>query len=337
MIRRLALLAFVLVACCSGGDWAVAPPAREGLDPGTLDRLDSDIRLRLPHVRSLLIARHGRLVIEKYYGGATADQLQNIQSMTKSITSAMVGIALKKRLIRSIDDKVLDYLPEYRTSATDSRVQHVTIRHLLTMSSGLDELPLSFDKAVQNPVAEIIKARLIFDPDRGFKYSSAGAHVLGAVLRSATGTGVADYARAELFAPLGMGPFEWYADKTGLQSGGMSGLFRARDILKLGELYLRSGQWNGAELIPPAFVADSVKIHNTGDFYGEKARYGYMWWIAMIGGRGAFYARGYGGQYLMVVPSLDLVVLCTSDWQKPEYPEHFALLETYVLPAAVSN
>jgi CubicO group peptidase (beta-lactamase class C family) len=114
----------------------------------------------------------------------------------------------------------------------------------------------------------------------------------------------------------------------------MSGLFRARDLLKLGELYLRRGRWGDQELLPAWYVAESVKVQNAGEFYGKPVHYGYMWWIDAIAGHDTFRAAGYGGQYLVVVPDFDLVALCTSDWKQPEYPEHFALIETFILPAA---
>jgi len=285
----------------------------------------------------LLIARHGHLVFEKYYGDASRDELHNIQSMTKSVSSALVGIALKKGLITSLDNRIVDSFPEYQNAIQDERMRSITIRHILTMSSGLDEVQLSFDKSFANPVVEIMRQRLLYAPGTGFKYSSAAAHLLGGVLRKVSGQSVLAFAEAELFRPLGMGKVVWYADATGLQSGGMSGLWRSRDILKLGELYLRSGRWRGREIVPPTYVADSVKVHNAGDFFGERARYGYMWWIANIAGHDAFYAKGYGGQYLIVIPDADFVVLCTSDWMQPEYPQHFALVETYILPSAASK
>jgi CubicO group peptidase (beta-lactamase class C family) len=315
----------------TSGDWPVSPPSAEGLNPDALARLDAHVRTELPHVRSLLIARHGRLVFEKYYGDATRDGLQNMQSMTKSVSSALVGIALRKGLIPSLDRRALDYFPEYRDGIVDPRMRDVTIRHLLTMASGIDETRSSFDKGLANPTAEILRQRLLFAPGQGFKYSSAAAHLLGAVLRKATGKSVLEFAETELFRPLGMGQVKWYADRTGLQSGGMSGLLRSRDMLKLGELYLRRGVWNGVEIVPADYVAESVKPQNRGEFYGEPAVYGYGWWIANVAGRDAFYARGYGGQYLMVIPRADLVILCTSDWKQPEYPEHFSLVEKFIL------
>ena len=331
------LLALLIGSLCRGAppaeEWPISTPSQEGLQTETLARMDFRIQADLPHVRSLLIARHGRLVFEKYYGDASRDGLHNIQSMTKSVTSALVGIALQKGLIRSLDDRIVDYLPQSGTKVVDERMKDVTVRHLLTMSSGIDAMQLSFDQAFADPVVEILGQRLLYAPGSEFKYSSPAAHLLGGVLRKVSGRSVLEFAEAELFAPLGIGKVVWYADSTGLQSGGMSALWRSRDILKVGELYLRRGRWGRRQLIPSAYIAESVKLQNTGEFYGETARYGYMWWIASVAGHDAFYARGYGGQYLMVIPDADLVVLCTSDWKQPEYPRHFALVETFLLPS----
>jgi CubicO group peptidase (beta-lactamase class C family) len=318
-------------------DWPDSSPSSERMDAAKLAEMDAYIRAQLPHVRSLLIARHGSLVFERYYADASRDGLQNLQSMTKSVSSALVGIALKKHLIASLDAMVLDYLPEYRDAITDPRVEGITIRNLLTMSTGIDEMQLSFDKALSDPIRDILRQRLIFAPGQGFKYSSPAAHLLGGVLRKATGKAPLEFAESELFGPVGMGHVVWYADRSGLQSGGLSGLFRARDMMKFGQLYLQRGRWTGAELIPTAYVADSVKVQNRGEFYGEPARYGYMWWIATICGEDGFYARGFGGQYLMVLPRFELVILCTSDWRQPEYPQHFALIEKFILPAVAAN
>ncbi len=327
---RFAITVVICLPAACQTDWPVSPPGKQGFDPAILARLDAHIQSKLPHLRSLLIARHGRLVYERYYGDASRDGPHNMHSMTKSLSSALVGIALKKGYIGSLEEKALGYLPGLRGAAADPRAANITIRNLLTMSSGIDEIPLSFDKGRNDPLRDVVGRLLIFKPGAGFRYSSAAAHVLGGVLRAATRQSVFTFAQTELFRPLGMEQITWYADSTGLQSGGMSALFRSRDILKFGELYLRRGKWHGSELIAPAFIEDSVKEHNTGDFYGEKARYGYMWWIADTG----YYARGYGGQYLMVIPKADMVVLCTSDWKRPEYPEHFALMNDFVLPAA---
>ena len=331
------LIAALPVLAHSPAEWPVSSAAEQGLSQDVLSQLDSHVRKQLPHLRSLLIARHGRLVFENYYGDATRDTLHNMQSMTKSVSSALVGIALRKGLIKSLDTRVTSYFPEYRDVIRDDRMSAVTIRHLLSMSSGIDEASLSFDKAFADPVREVLGWRLLFEPGHGFKYSSAGAHLLGGVLRAVSGQSVLEFARAELFGPLGIGEVVWYADGTGLQSGGMSALWRSRDMLKLGELYLRQGRWQRQVLIPAEYAADSVTVHNSGDFYGAHVQYGYMWWIKTISGHRAFWAAGYGGQYLLVLPDVDMVVLCTSDWKQPEYPDHFALVETFVLRSVVER
>jgi CubicO group peptidase (beta-lactamase class C family) len=333
--------AFLIAALTASGqpqdEWPISAASEQGLSQEALSKLDEHIRSQLPHLRSLLIARHGHLVFENYYGDASRDALQNIQSMTKSVSSALVGIAVKKGLIASLDARVVDYFPEYQNGIRDDRMKTITVKHLLTMSSGIDEVQLNFDQAYANPVEEILRWRLLYEPGHGFRYSSAGAHLLGGVLRAVSGQSVLDFARAELLGPLGIGQVTWYADKTGLQSGGMSGLWRARDMLKLGELYLRKGNWQGRKIIPPQYVADSVRSHNAGDFLGTRVQYGYMWWIKKIDGHEAFWAAGYGGQYLMVVPDLDMVILCTSDWKQPEYPEHFALVDGFILTAVAAK
>lgn len=331
------LTGFVASSCTRADDWPVSPPMQNGLDPSRLAQMDAHIQTQLPHLRSLLVARHGHLVFERYYGDASRDKLQNIQSMTKSISSALIGIAIREGLVASVENKVLDYFPEYRDSVTDQRMRDVTIRHLLSMSSGIDAVRGSFDKVMADPLPEILRQRLLYAPGRGFRYSDLGAHLVGGVLRKATGTSVLEFANRELFDPLGMQRGVWYADKSGLQSGGMSGLWRSRDVLKLGELYLRKGTWKGTELISPAFIAQSTTMQNSGDFFGEAVRYGYAWFIKNVAGREAFYARGYGGQYMMVLPKADLVILCTSDWERPEYPEHFALVERFVIPSVVAE
>lgn len=146
--------------------------------------------------------------------------------MTKSISSALVGIALRKGRIQSLDNKSLDYFPEYRDIVTDQRIRDITIRHLLTMSSGIAAVRGSFDKIFAHPIPDTLRQRLLFNPGSGFKYSDPGAHLLGGVLWKATGTPVQEFADKELFGPLGVHRFIWYGDNTGLRSGGLSGLFR---------------------------------------------------------------------------------------------------------------
>src|SRR5512140_1828644 len=130
------LILFGSLACPAAEDWPTCLPADAGVDASKLADMAVHIEENLPHVRSVLVARHGRLIFEGYYGGGARDQLQNLQSMTKSVTSALLGIALKQKRVASLDAKVVDYFPEFAGSITDRRMRDITIRHLLTMSSG---------------------------------------------------------------------------------------------------------------------------------------------------------------------------------------------------------
>src|SRR5271157_807462 len=315
-------------------DWKTSPPAEQGLDAKKLARMNARARTDLPHLRSLLIARHGYLVFEEYYNGSSRDELQNIQSITKSVTGALVGIALKQGQI-SLDQKVLAFFPEVQSTA-DLRVRAITVKHLLTMSSGIAEGPPGWDKG-DNPVKSALIRPLAADPGTKYIYSSNALHILSAILARATHRSLMNFAQDNLIRPLGISEITWYKDKNGLELGCGSSLWKAADLLKFGQLYLNKGRWNGTQLVPEWFVAASVKTHLTGDFFGNRISYGYLWFTDTISGHAVYFALGYGGQYLLVDPDLDLVILLTSDWRQPEYPEHYVLIKDFVIPSVIQH
>ncbi len=330
-----AVVSAMLFAFCNTagitGDWKTSPPADQGVDAKTLARMNSHARTALPHIRSLLITRHGYLIFEEYYNGGSRDEYQNIQSITKSVTSALIGIAIRQGLI-GVDQKVVEFFPEIE-SPQDPRVSAVTIKHILTMSSGIRRDPPQWDKNDDNPARSAITQTLDTDPGAKFIYSGYAQHILSAILCRVTHLAVLDFADVNLFRPLGISKVIWYKDKNGLELGCGSSLWKATDILKFGQLYLNRGRWNGTELIPEWYVKESTKTHLSGDFFGTPIHYGFLWFTDLISGHEVYYARGYGGQYLLVVPDLDFVILCTSDWRQPEYPEHYALVENFVIPS----
>ncbi|MGE5326690.1 MAG: serine hydrolase domain-containing protein [Deltaproteobacteria bacterium] len=333
--RIITTLSVFMLACWhtpkKASDWKTSTPEEMGMDAATLARLNAHARAALPHVRSILIARHGNLIFEEYYNGARADELQNIQSMTKSVTSALVGIAIGQGRI-GIDQKALDFFPEI-DAPRDPRARAVTVRHLLTMSSGIREGPPGWDKNDDHPAVSALNQILDADPGSKFNYSGYANHVLAAILVRATHKTFQDFADANLFRPLNVSNVVWYKDKSGLELGCGSSLWKATDFLKFGQLYLNKGRWNGAQIVPEWFVADSGRTHLSGDFFGTPVSYGLLWFTDTLAGHPTYHAAGYGGQYLMVIPDLDLVTLCTSDWRQPEYPEHYALVKDFVIPA----
>jgi CubicO group peptidase (beta-lactamase class C family) len=319
----------ILVNCYLNAqdDWKSLTPEAQNLNKAILTQLNRHIKNSLPHIRSLLIARHGFLVYEEYYNGASKDEFQNIQSMTKSIMSALNGIAIKDGYIKDLNKKVIDYFPEYKGIIKNSSFCNITIKHLLTMSSGIDEGPPMSEINIKS----VLSQELIFESGSEFKYSSPSSHLLSGILQKATGKSVLEYAENNLLKPLGIKKITWYKDKDGLPLGCGSSLWRARDILKIGQLYLDKGLWHGKQIISSAFINESQKTHIIGNFYGAQVKYGYLWWIDLISK--GYTARGFGDQYLHIIPDLDLVILCTSDSQQAQFAEHIALVKDYIIPA----
>jgi CubicO group peptidase (beta-lactamase class C family) len=202
------------------------------------------------------------------------------------------------------------------------------------MSSGIREGPPQWDKT-DNPAVSAFTQSLDAEPGVKFNYSSYASQILATVVSRATRKTLWEFADTSLFRPLGISKVVWYKDKSGMELACGSSLWKATDLLKFGQLYLDKGRWNGAQLIPEWFIAESGKTHLTGDFFGTGISYGYLWFTDTISGHRVYHAAGYGGQYLLVAPGLDLVVLCTSDWRQPEYPEHYALTKDFVIPAIV--
>lgn len=329
----LTLISCKIVRCQDS--WAISSPKEQQMNTSILSQLDKHIIDGLPHLQCLLIARHGKLVFEQYYHGGSKTEMHNMQSITKSITSALVGIALKKNYLKSKGQKIIDFFPEATADTSiDKRVKNITIYHLLTMSSGIAEGNAGWDKD-DNPFRTALQQHLKSDPGTQFNYSSLAAHVFTGILFRATKESLYDFANKNLFQPLGIKKVIWYTDKNGMYLGCGSSLWESQDLLKVGQLYLNKGRWNGLEIIPETYVNLSGKTQISGSFFGTPINYGYMWFTETISGYNVFFAKGYGGQYLMVIPDLDMTILCTSDWHQPEYPEHHVIVKDYIIPSVI--
>ena len=325
--------------------WRTAAPAEQGMDPAVLDDLDSMVPDSYPKVRGLLVVRHGYLVYERYWQGVDASDGHNSFSVTKSVVSALVGIALRDRHLQGLDQTVEELLADHLPADADPRLRRVTVEQLLTMTSGLagdDSLVGGLD-GISDRMAEsrdwvrhILSRRLETTPGAEFAYSSAGSHLLSAMVADATGRSTLAFARAELFGPLGVAaddaleqeirdwpptrakreayeqaPVAWPRDPQGYHFGGAFLKLPARELAKLGYLYLNGGRWDGAQVVPADYVAASTRPQS--DPSQGPGGYGYQWWLTNETGRDSFRAEGFGGQLIQVIPELDLVVVITSD------------------------
>jgi CubicO group peptidase (beta-lactamase class C family) len=327
--------------------WRTAPPARVGMDPKVLAVLDPNVAYH-PQLRSLLVVRHGYLVYERYWNG-DAHSGQEAFSVTKSFTGALVGIALGDHHLKSLDQTVGELLAAHLPADADPRLAKVTVAQLLTMTSGLacDDLHPACDPDLlfrlyksRDWLREILGRKLVTKPGTTFAYSNAGSHLLSAIVADTTGQTTLAFARAKLFAPLGIhtehafqpvgvafptpaqeraserAKVAWVTDPQGYHSGFAGLQLPARDLAKIGYLYLNGGRWDGVQVLPASYVrASTQRQSHPPSGAAPLDGYGYQWWVTSEHGHPSFVAHGLGGQFIQVIPDLDLVVVITSDFE----------------------
>ena len=325
--------------------WRTAPPAEAGMDPKVLAVLDTNVAYH-PQLRSLLVVRHGYLVYERYWHG-DARTGQEAFSVTKSFTSALVGIALGDHHLQGLDQTVGELLAAHLPADADPRLAKVTVAQLLTMTSGLacdapgpdcdgELLPGLLQS--RDWVRHILERKLVTKPGTTFAYSNASSHLLSAIVADTTGRSTLAFARAKLFAPLGIhtehvfqpvgaafptpaqeraserAKVAWVTDPQGYHSGFAGLQLPARDLAKLGYLYLNGGRWDGVQVVPAGYVRASTQRQSHPPAGAAPLDgYGYQWWVTSDHGHPSFLAHGLGGQFIQVIPDLDLVVVITSD------------------------
>jgi Cu-Zn family superoxide dismutase len=285
------------------------------MDPALLATAAQRVRTDLPRLSALLVVRGGDIVAESYFNGQTSAAPIDVWSVTKSVTSMAVGIAIAEGRLR-LDQTLGDLIPERIPAGADPRTARVTVEQLLTMTGGwawdsrtdfmhLDDTPDWAARTLGLPMA--------CDPGTCYEYNSGGVHLLSVILQKVTGQTEADYVQTRIFDPLGIARPAWRQSPQGETAGAFGLMLTARDAAKLGFLYLNDGNWDGRQLVPAAWVATSTTLHSSGTSPSGinlgLAGYGYLWWVTNVAGFPAFFALGYGSQVIYVVPGLDLVVV----------------------------
>jgi CubicO group peptidase (beta-lactamase class C family) len=269
----------------------------------------------LPRLRSLLVSRRGELVLERYYHGMRASTPANIKSASKSVMSALVGAALSSGHLTNVNDPVAPYLAADLGPSVDPRKRAITIEHLLTMRSGLESTSgRNYGAWVTsaNWVRYALGQPLIADPGTAMEYSTGNSHLLSAVLTKATRRSTWQFAQEALAQPLGFRLARWPQDPQGVYFGGNDMLMTPRQMVRFGELYLNDGRVGERRILPEGWVARSF-VPRGRSRWGNDREYGYGWWIRTLGATTAYYAWGYGGQFIFVVPDSQLVIVTTSD------------------------
>jgi CubicO group peptidase (beta-lactamase class C family) len=307
-------------------DWKVSTPAQQGLDPMLVAELYYNAG-ELERLYGLLVVKNGHLIAEKYFHEGSAAQKARVQSVTKSYTSALVGIALERGCLSSVNQRMLDFFPEVAGQITDPRKEQITIRELLQMRAGFpweESDPALWEGLLSGRYVPLIEGfPLVRDPGTAFHYSNLTSNWLGIIVDRACGAHLRPYAEENLFSPMGVEAGKWGTDWDGHNNGCGDLHLTARDMAKFGLLYINDGEYEGNQILPADWVHDSLQTYsedawdNIGRFHD--IGYGYHWWSAKAGDHGVSFAWGHGGQLIVLVDELDMVVVTTAD---PFYLQH---------------
>ena len=313
---------------------AAQPPSLEGA---------AQSAAALPRLRSLLVSHKDSLVLERYYNGARASQVTNIKSASKSVVTTLVGIAISKGLIKNLEQPIVDFFPELAKDPERGK-REITIEDLVTMRSGLDSTSgRQYGAWVtsKNWVRYVLAQPLVDEPGTRVEYSTGTSHLLSAILTRAAKMSTWQFAQQELARPLGFTLARWPQDPQGIYFGGNDMLMTPRQMIAFGELYENDGRAGDRQVVPKSWVAradDGVGRSR----WGSDREYGYGFWIRDFAGHKSYYAWGYGGQFIFIVPDLDLVVVTTSRADvSTERRDHlgaiYDLVETQIVPAIRSR
>ena len=327
----------VKYAPLAGDGWKVSTPAAQGLDPKLVAQLYLDAD-ELETIYGVLVVKNDQLIAERYFNKGGLEQLSGRQSVTKSYTSALTGIALDRGCLSSVDQKMIDFFPEFAGKIKDPRKRQITIRELLQMRGGYPwegREPPYFDILFMSNnwrwLPHIVDIPLTADPGTEFKYSNLSSHILGIIVARACDTSLRSYAQEHLFSPMNAVVGPWTTDADNYNWGEIEIQVTARDMAKFGLLYLHDGEFGGKQVVPASWVEDSLQrysedINFTGWFSSKLGRYfsdvgyGFQWWSASAGKHQFDFAWGHGGNLIVLLDDLDMIIVTTADpiYELPE-------------------
>lgn len=309
-----------------------------------------EIETAYNNTAGIVIQKNGTILYEKYFDGHKETDTIHVFSVTKSITSILIGMAIDQGYIKSVDQKVLEFFPDYVIKRGEKTIQNITLKHLLTMTAPYKYKSEPYTKVYGSE--DWTKAALDLLGGKGtigdFKYSTVGAQILSGIFKNATGWNMLDFAAKHLFTPLGINaptPTEvidkdahiafikdkyvsgWIVDPKGLPAAGWGLTLCPRDMAKIGQLYLNQGLWNGEQLVSASWVTESTQMHSQ----WNDLLYGYLWWNLDTDGSGTFAAFGDSGNAIYINPEKQLVIAVACHF-KPRAKLVTELINNYILP-----
>jgi CubicO group peptidase (beta-lactamase class C family) len=319
------------------GGWRENCPTAMGVDSAKLRAAFVRAERELGNTLALLVVKGGYVVGEQYHHGVRENTRFDVRSMTKSVVATIAGAAMQQGELASLDARLQPLFPQYFRAQDDPRKQLITLGHVLSMSAGFD--PDGQPAQPGTAVSYALTRPMRNDPGTVFFYDEYAFHTGAVALSLTLERDLLDYANQHLFGPMGftLPSSAWATDAGGFTTGASGLTIGARELAKLGLLHARGGQWEGRRLLPAAWVDSVSAIHVRPAGATELQGYGYGWWVTSLRGYHAFYASGYGGQTLIVIPELDLVTVVTTDPRADQsrVRDYLQLVPDYVLPAVL--
>lgn len=316
--------------------WPRSTPEEQGISSNILAAMLEKIQQDNRQIHSLLIVRHGVVILEVSVHPFRPETRHAVYSVTKSITATLMGIALDKGVLESVDNPVADFFPDLPID--DPRKKEITVENLLAMNSGVEWTePLHSGLSdlwgileARDPVKYFFSPALVAEPGEVFNYNSGGSHLLSIILQQETDSTGADFARQHLFTPLDITDFTWDKDYTRHTVGGTGLELLPVDMAKIGQVYLDNGVWQYEQILSADWIKTSTQTHSQPS---PDVGYGYQWWLRP---QGDYYALGWGGQQIRILPRQDMVMVITAG-ESGEYILHNDLVDGYLIPAVQSN
>jgi len=344
---------FAIISCrkdLSGPDnnlpakWEVSTPEAQAMDAQLLDKAQKQAA-RLGYVDCILVIRNTFVVSEGYYNGYDMNTPHNVKSVSKGFLSALAGIAFRDGVLDSMNQKMLDFFPEYKLYVSDARKFDITLRHLLMMRMGIENEYYNYSKlySSSNWVKATIEYPLKYNPGTKFSYNTFQSHLFSAILTKASAMSTLDLMKKNLLEAMNITVRRWDRDGQGYYFGGNDMYFYPRDLAVLGLLYLNEGRLNGKQIVPAEWVRESLTDYTGNTTYDwwalKKVNYGYWWWLGEVNGYKTFLALGYAGQYVFVFPHLNLIIVSTAnenvygDAEDEQEGAILGIVSDYILPA----
>jgi CubicO group peptidase (beta-lactamase class C family) len=330
-------------------EWEMKSFDAHGHDSSRFDLLKARIMDgTFKDINSIIVVKHGKILIEEYFNGADFHTLHDMRSAGKSFTSALVGIAIDKGLINGVGERLLSYFPGVECNNDwDTRKDDITLKHVLSMSFGLaepGEYPAWESRRwyTVHWIGDVLCQPIEYEPGSRFDYDSAAPALFGPIIEQVSGMSVGQFAKNFLFGPLGIERYRWFILPSGKEYTGGGFRMRPRDMARFGQLYLQKGTWNGEQLISKEWVEESTRAHQLASAQLDR-HYGYYWWreTFSIDNRWiqTYFASGNGGNKIYVFPTEDLIVVITASAYDQSYghPQVRMMMNKYILPAVIQD